>query len=151
MESLNELRHAWFSVEEVLSGDSGSLFSSCIPIIVKLKNDVSHCPQQSSATLHNVTQKLRELIDHYFFGTEFLNIFSPESLLYCLLDPRFKSLSFVPKDEADAAKQLLVSLHSEVHEKPKVVEENNADEKKKTNYGNYTELILNQKEPPELF
>jgi len=72
---------------EVLSGDSGSLFSSSVPIIVKLKNDVSHCPQQSSATLLNVTQKLLELIDHYFFGTEFLNIFSPESLLYCLLDP----------------------------------------------------------------
>ena len=48
---------------------------------------------------------------------------SPESLLYCLLDPWFKTLSFSPKEPAESARQLLADLHSKFHEKPVLVNE----------------------------
>jgi hypothetical protein len=57
-------------------------------------------------------------LGHYFFGSEFLNVLSPPSLLYCLVDPRFKSLSFAPKEEADRARQLLTDIHSKLHTEP---------------------------------
>jgi len=118
---------------EVISGSCGSIYSSCIPIIAHLKNSTAITPSGSSETFKEVNLKLNELIDHYFFGKDFLNIFAPESLVYCLLDPRFKHLNFVPNEKASAAKQVLVDLHSKVFEKPMTNnnEENSADEKKR--------------------
>lgn len=49
---------------------------------------------------------------------------SPQALLYCLLDPRFKSLTFAPNGEAEAARQLLMDLHSKLHQEPPTTEVN---------------------------
>lgn len=100
---------------ELISGSTGSLFSSCIPIITNLKNRTAVPPVKASATVEVVTKKLHTLIEHYFFGDEFLNLLSPTALIYCLLDPRFKNLDFVPKEDAERARQLLIDLHSKLH------------------------------------
>lgn len=90
-----------------------------------MKNKTKN-PEANSETTHNTSSKLHELINHYFFGKEFLNILSPESLIYCLLDPRFKNLPFVEEKSIRAAHQLLIEKHSTLHEKP--LEENEINE-----------------------
>jgi hypothetical protein len=106
-------------LQEHISGSTGALFSSCIPIIINLKNQTSSTPQGTNPVIEEFTARLHSLIQHYFFGDSFLNLQSPRALLYCLLDPRFKALNFVAKEEADAARQLLIDLHSKLHQDPK--------------------------------
>jgi len=86
-------------------------------VIVNLRNTTKN-HSGGSAFLQEFTAKLHSQINHYFFGEGFLNLLSAESLIYCLLDPRFKTLNFAPKEEAEAARQLLTDLHSKLHQEP---------------------------------
>jgi len=58
----------------------------------------------------------------FIFGKEFLNIFSPKSLVYCLLDPRFKELNFLPFEDPlyDEANQLLLNMIHNLDKVPEV-------------------------------
>jgi len=102
----------------LVSGSTGSLFSSCIPIIINLKNTTASIPNGTSSIIQEFTTKLHSQIVHYFFGEGFLNLLSPEALIYCLLDPRFKALTFAPKENTEAVRQLLTDLHSKLHQDP---------------------------------
>ena len=97
--------------------------------MVNLKKITSKVPDGS--LIEEVYSTLHSKICYYFFGTEFLNILSPRSLIYCLLDPRFKHLSFASKDDAEAARQLLVNLHSKLHVQPHQVDNQLDDHKSK--------------------
>jgi len=52
---------------ELVSGSTGSLFSSCIPIIINLKNTTASIPNGTSSIIQEFTTKLHSQIVHYFF------------------------------------------------------------------------------------
>lgn len=117
-------------------GDIGSFYSSAVPIIANLKTKVEQAPTGIKPCVKSVYDRLHRNIDHYFFGKEFLNIFSPKSLLYCLLDPRFKHLTFAPHTEIEQARQLLTNLHSSIYTHQSIPEKvNETDEKLQLLYG----------------
>jgi len=80
-----------------------------------LKKKVEQAPLGIKPCIQTVYNKLHANIEHYFFGKDFLNIFSAKSLVYCLLDPRFKHLTFAPQPEIEQARQLLVNMHSSIY------------------------------------
>jgi len=120
-----------------LSGERYQPFSAVIPIIINLREFCRNPPNGIPANITTLYSNLLSNLNHYFFGTEFLDILSPNCLLYCLLDPRFKNLEFISKEheaKADHAHQLLVKLHDEVYSVTKSTVETTAEPEKLDKY-----------------
>jgi len=79
-------------------------------------------PTGSHTNIVKLYNDLNSNLHFYFFGKEFLNIFSPKSLVYCLLDPRFKELNFLPFEDPlyDEANQLLLNMIHNLDKVPEV-------------------------------
>jgi len=116
----------FYDATEHLSGERYQPYSSVVPIIANLQEKCTNAKGQITS-INKLYENLREKISYYFFGKDFLDIFSTESLLCCLLDPRFKLLSFIAINDThvEKAKQKLAELHDAIYEEISAEKTNN--------------------------
>jgi len=103
---LKDLLEPFYKATNILSTSTSNVYSSFVPIILKLQKEIEIIPTGVSEIIKKIYIEMKDNLYYYFS-----DLMDKNSLMICMLDPRFKSLPFISKKERKEVKnQILISL-----------------------------------------